>query len=92
MDGVGHSCHWCHQDGANSSLDLTRMANCPTCNRPVILVNVTKAASIVGVSTRTIFQWIEKGWVSTVRTSSGRQLVCRSSLFDRNTRETARRS
>jgi len=36
---------------------------------------------VVNVSRKTIYLWIEKGLVSTVRIAGGRQLVCFSSLF-----------
>jgi excisionase family DNA binding protein len=46
------------------------------------LIGITAAAEVVKVSRKTIYQWIEKGLVSTVRSAAGRQLVCFSSLFN----------
>lgn len=44
-------------------------------------VTITHAASLVGVSRRTIYNWIEAGKVETVRTASGTRRIYVDSLW-----------
>jgi excisionase family DNA binding protein len=81
-------CTWCHQGGHAIEIpgtpalqDPIRCPKCPLCHRAISLVGITSAARVMNVSRKTIYQWIEKGLVTTCRTASGRQLVCYSSLF-----------
>jgi|SRR3712207_5541199 len=54
---------------------------CHSCGSDVVMVNVTRAAKIVGVSNRTIYVWVRQGRVHAYRTV-GRQLrICQQSLL-----------
>ena len=88
------SCEWCHQSndpisvpGAPSTQNPARAARCPRCHREISLINITVAATVANVCRKTIYQWIEKGWVTTVKNASGRQLICFTSLFTNAARE-----
>jgi excisionase family DNA binding protein len=52
---------------------------CPVCRRQVEMVTPEQAAQIAGVSTRTIYRWIEAGAVHFIE-DGGRLLVCGSVL------------
>lgn len=85
-------CSWCHQADEPSSLpgsvQTTRNSpSCPQCQRAIILITIRKACEMVSKSKRTMYQWMEKGLVSTVRSSSGTPLVCLSSLFSPSEKE-----
>jgi excisionase family DNA binding protein len=82
-------CPWCHQTEHIFAMpetpalqDPVRSPKCPQCHRLISLVGITSAAKVMNVSRKTIYQWIDKGLVTTCRTASGRQLVCYSSLFN----------
>lgn len=77
-------CRWCHQ--ANDPLseqhrNPPKAMTCPQCQHEITLITIRKACELVGVSKTTIYTWIDRGLVSTVRTASGRLLICLSSLF-----------
>ena len=81
-------CSWCHQADEPSSLPgqssvqtITKSPTCPQCHRAITLITIRRACEMVSKSKRTMYQWMEKGLVSTVRSSSGTPLVCLSSLF-----------
>ncbi len=81
-------CGWCHQTDEPLLLPgkpimpvSQETVSCPQCHWEIILVSISKASEVAGVSRKTIYQWIDKGLVSTVRSSSGRLRVCFSSLF-----------
>src|SRR6266566_2281151 len=81
-------CEWCHQGDGSVALpavpslqNAMRSPRCPKCERVIALISITTASQVVNVSRKTIYLWIEKGLVSTVRIAGGRQLVCFSSLF-----------
>ncbi len=80
-------CGWCHQSDDALSLPGQLLPQnapspaCPQCHRSITLVAIRKACELVGKSKRTIYQWIDKGLVSTVRSASGAPLICMSSLF-----------
>jgi excisionase family DNA binding protein len=90
-----NSCSWCHQNdvilfpGVLSAQDTHRSPRCPGCARVITLISITAAAQVVNVSRKTIYQWIEKGLISTVRSAAGRQLVCFSSLFNARSKKFA---
>jgi excisionase family DNA binding protein len=81
-------CTWCHQSNplalpeTPALQDSVRRPKCPRCHRSISFVGVTSAAKVMSVSRKTIYQWIDKGLVTTCRTASGRQLICYSSLFN----------
>src|SRR5437867_450792 len=77
-------CYWCHQGNDRETTDSTH-AFCPVCQRPIVLISISVAAELLNMSVRTIYYWIDHGWINTLKTASGRQRVCRSSLFDRPT-------
>jgi hypothetical protein len=81
-------CSWCHQADEPLSLpgqapmpNTPKSLTCPSCYRPIMLITICKACELVSKSKRTLYQWIERGLVSTVRTTSGTPLVCLTSLF-----------
>jgi hypothetical protein len=81
-------CSWCHQADEHSSLPgqppvqgITKSPTCPQCHRSITLITIRRACEMVSKSKRTMYQWIEKGMVSTVRCSSGAPLICLTSLF-----------
>lgn len=85
---ITNYCAWCHQAEEPLSLpgqpfvqSIPKAPTCPSCQCIITLVTIRKACELVCKSKRTIYQWIEKGLVSTVRTASGTPLVCLSSLF-----------
>ncbi len=55
---------------------------CPACRRQVEMVTPEQAAQIAGVSTRTIYRWIEGGTVHLIE-DCGDTLVCISLLSRR---------
>ena len=81
-------CTWCHQADEPSSLPgqpteqgIAKSPTCPRCHRTITLITIRKACDLVCKSKRTMYQWIDKGLVSIVRSTSGTPLVCFSSLF-----------
>jgi len=81
-------CTWCHQADEPLSLpgkppvqNIIKSPTCPHCHRAITLITIRRACEMVSKSKRTMYQWMEKGLVSTVRSSSGTPLVCLSSLF-----------
>ena len=54
---------------------------CPNCQAAIRLVSITRACQATKVSRKTMYKWIQKGHVTSVRISSGRRLICFSSLF-----------
>ena len=53
---------------------------CNECSSPVQLILPEEAAVLAGVSTRTIYHWVERGQLYFVETDSGRLLICPNSL------------
>ena len=87
-------CEWCHQGDHSVPLpavpslqNALKSPRCPKCQRGIALISITTASQVVNVSRKTIYLWIEKGLVSTVRIAGGRQLVCFSSLFSKSDRK-----
>jgi|SRR5436190_9036989 len=86
-------CEWCHQGDHSvipavpSLQNALKFPRCPKCQRGIALISITTASQVVNVSRKTIYLWIEKGLVSTVRIAGGRQLVCFSSLFSKSDRK-----
>jgi excisionase family DNA binding protein len=78
-----NDCDWCHQsaDGVPLPHDSLLPLRCPNCQRQIVLVGIQRAAKVVGVSKKTIYNWIERGCVTVTQTAGGRQLICFSSLF-----------
>jgi hypothetical protein len=81
-------CNWCHQGDAGLASQEKPVVQasakapiCPQCRRGITLVTIPKACEIVSVSRKTMYQWIDKGLVSTMRSASGRLLICLTSLF-----------
>ena len=81
-------CNWCHQaeepfssPGQPLVQNVPKSPTCPRCHRAITLITIRKACEMVSKSKRTIYQWIERGLVSTVRTARGTPLICLSSLF-----------
>jgi hypothetical protein len=80
-------CEWCHQadEWSCPNIEVTtkigHLIHCQKCHREILLVTVSRAARIAGVSNQTIYDWIRKGWVSTVVCAAGRKKVCYSSMY-----------
>jgi hypothetical protein len=53
---------------------------CPTCPSPTPLIAPDEAAVLAGVSTRTIYRWVEAEQLHYSETPEGRLLVCPNSL------------
>jgi hypothetical protein len=84
-------CLWCHQaadparDSGIQPVGLPKPSGrCPRCQRGINLVTINTACASVGVTRKTMYHWIEKGIVKTIRISAGRQLICFSTLFAPN--------
>ena len=54
---------------------------CRECNRRVSMVTVDEAASIAGVSSRTVYRWIETERIHSIETSERLLLACLHSLM-----------
>jgi hypothetical protein len=59
-------CDWCRQ--GNEPIPMVRlhtpnMSECPTCHKSITLVTIVVASRTLGVSRKTIYNWMEKGWV-----------------------------
>lgn len=80
-------CEWCHQadDWLCPKIEITpkigNLVHCPKCNREILLVTVTRAARVAGVSAQTIYDWIRKGWINVVVIAACRNMICYSSLY-----------
>jgi excisionase family DNA binding protein len=80
-------CPWCHQteEWVPPGLPAGPLARehftCPGCRRPVTLISIRRAATLLGICRKTVHRWISAGRVSAVRGPNGRYLVCYSSLF-----------
>jgi hypothetical protein len=61
-------CEWCHQadDWLCPKIEIPQKighpVHCPKCEREILLVTITRAARIAGVSTQSIYDWIRKGY------------------------------
>jgi len=60
--------------------DVVKML-CDKCRRPVVFIDVEKAAAIVQKHPKTIREWIRRGRVKFLLLADGRYLVCYTSLF-----------
>jgi hypothetical protein len=58
----------------------TADALCAECGKKVAMVSAEQAARISGVSTRTIYRWIETGQVHFSETHDGVSLICIESI------------
>ena len=57
-------------------------ARCLPCASQVKMVTADEASTLAGVSSRTIYRWIEEGKVHFLEPSDGLPLVCLNSLYD----------
>ena len=53
---------------------------CPECPARIQMITPEEAATLTGVSTRTIYRWVEVEHPHFTETSEGRLLVCPNSL------------
>jgi excisionase family DNA binding protein len=53
---------------------------CAACPSPVPLLTPDEAAALAGVSTRTLYRWVEAERIHFTETPAGRLLVCPHSL------------
>jgi hypothetical protein len=53
---------------------------CERCNSYVVMVTVDEAATIAGVSSRSIFRWVEGEKLHFSERSNGRLLICLKSI------------
>lgn len=60
-----------------------RQAWCAVCSGEVEMLNPEEAAAIAGVSTRTIYAWVEADQIDHTATAEGNVLVCPNSLWCR---------
>ena len=54
---------------------------CRECNQRVKMITVDEAASIAGVTSRTMYRWADAEKLHFTETSEGRLLICRESLM-----------
>lgn len=66
-------------------LNLPQPGWCEACAAQVSLITPESAASLAGVTVRTIFQQVEAGQIHFVEVPDGRLLVCATSLTERTT-------
>ena len=59
---------------------LTVGAWCRSCDRQVAMVTVDEAARMAGVSSRTIYRWVEADQLHFNETAEGQLLICTDSL------------
>jgi hypothetical protein len=80
-------CSVCHQaDHLRypylGQMDISiRVMKCPTCDREIVLIGIVTASKCLHVTRQTIYNWINSGRCSALRSSSGRVLIYYSSLF-----------
>ena len=53
---------------------------CRSCDRQVAMVTVDEAARMAGVSSRTIYRWVEADRLHFTETTDGRLLICADSF------------
>ena len=53
---------------------------CPACAAEVRMLTADGAAAAAGVSTRTIYRWVERGKIHFTETGQGQVLICLNSL------------
>lgn len=53
---------------------------CPECSATTLMITPEEAATLVGVSTRTIYAQVESGQFHFVETTAGKLMVCPNSL------------
>lgn len=53
---------------------------CKPCRREVLMLAVDEAASLAGVSSRTMYQWVEEQRVHFLETRDGLLLICSDSI------------
>jgi hypothetical protein len=89
--GFQDHCYWCHQTGdptlsVGESIPqrINTSIKCPQCQRPITLITIRKACELVGVCKKTMYCWICKGRVHTLKIASGRKMICLSSLLAPN--------
>ena len=56
---------------------------CAGCGEPVTLISSEEAAAIAGVSSRTIYRWVEAGRIHFTETAAGAFRICFNSIIDR---------
>lgn len=54
---------------------------CLECSSPVQSITPEEAAALVGVNTRTIYQWVEAGQLHFIETAEPSPLICLTSLL-----------
>jgi hypothetical protein len=54
---------------------------CPFCSQPNAMLTVDEAATIAGVTSRTIYSRAEAGGLHFVETAAGRLLICTNSIL-----------
>lgn len=57
---------------------------CGDCTAEVMMVSANEAAALAGVSSRTIYRWIEDGEIHFVEDSGGLIRVCANSIGNAN--------
>ena len=58
------------------------LAMCSQCAGQVEMVTADEASTLAGVSSRTIYRWIEEGKVHFLEPSDGLSLICLNSLYN----------
>ena len=55
--------------------------SCPKCNGPLLLLKISEAARLVGISEKTIYGYIEEGSVYAVKVAGKRFRICKGCLI-----------
>jgi excisionase family DNA binding protein len=56
---------------------------CDRCKGPVTMISSEEASAIAGVSSRTIYRWVEAGRIHFMETDTGALRICVNSITDR---------
>jgi len=64
-----------------SKRKVSMVSWCPECNQRVKMITVDEAASIAGVTSRTMYRWTDSEKLHFTETTEGRLLICRESLI-----------
>jgi hypothetical protein len=54
---------------------------CDECKAVVEVLHVNQAAALAGMCRRSMYIWMERGWVHCMRSPSRRWVICRASLL-----------
>ena len=62
---------------------------CAACGDEVHMLTVDQAAALSQVDSLTVYRWIERGMIHCAETEAGVELICATSLAERNFEDSA---